>query len=283
MLKERLRGRLPEWKVKFVSSSFDLVGDIAVLRILNPKVFSRDELKLVAETVFEVNRRVRTILYQAAPVKSMFRVKKLIFLAGEPKTESVHREYGCVYRLDLAKVFFTPRLSYERIRVARMVEDGEYVLNMFAGVGCFSICIAKHSGARAVYSIDLNPVAYRFMVENVKLNRVENVVIPILGEAGELVESRFRGVADRVLEPLPDLAYAYLGAALNALKPEGGWIHYYNFIHIKSRSPTDEVVRVRRRIEKSKWKLEYAAWRKVRSTGPNWVQLALDLKVSRKR
>ncbi|MEM2740495.1 MAG: class I SAM-dependent methyltransferase family protein, partial [Candidatus Bathyarchaeia archaeon] len=227
--------------------------------------------------------RIRTILRQDSPVGSPFRVRRLTCIAGEERTITIHREYGCRYKVDLSKVFFSPRLSYERARIAKSIRGGEYVVNMFSGVGCFSIAIARLAKPRVVYSIDISRDAYILMEENIRMNSVDYTVIPILGDARRIVESRLKGIADRVLEPLPDLAYAYLDVALKALKPEGGWIHYYNFLHIKNKGLHNEVYRVRHRIESMGGKITYIGARKVRSVGPNWIQVAIDLYISRTR
>ena len=82
-------------------------------------------------------------------------------IGGSGNTETVHREYGCVYNLDISKVYFSPRLSYEHYRVASQVQEEEIVIDMFAGVGPFSILIAKNHEHVKVYAIDLNPEAVK--------------------------------------------------------------------------------------------------------------------------
>lgn len=281
--KDIVRCILDPVKARAVSSSYDVVGDIAIIRVLKPGILCEKDYEVIAKAIFDSNPRVKTILRQDSPVESQFRIRRLTYIAGEKRTTTIHREYGCMYRIDLSKVFFSPRLSYERVRIARSICEGEYIVNMFSGVGCFSIAIARLAKPRAVYSIDISRDAYTLMRENVYMNGVDHIVIPILGDARQTVESRFEGIADRVLEPLPDLAYAYLDVALKALKPEGGWIHYYNFIHVKSMGVNYEIDRVRRRVERMGWKVAYAKARRVRSIGPNWIQIAVDLYVSKAR
>lgn len=279
--KDMLRRILGSIKARAVSSSYDVVGDIAIVRILEPEALCENDYEAIAGIILDSNPRVKTVLRQYSPVGSLFRVRCLAYMAGEKRTVTIHKEYGCRYKVDLSKVFFSPRLSYERVRVARSTREGEYIVNMFSGVGCFSIAIARLGKPRAVYSIDISRDAYMLMKENVYMNDVSYTVIPILGDARQTIESRLRGVADRVLEPLPDLAYAYLDVALEALKPEGGWIHYYNFIHLKSMGLDYEVDRVKRRVEKMGWRVIYTRARRVRSVGPNWMQIVVDLYVSR--
>jgi tRNA (guanine37-N1)-methyltransferase len=162
-----------------------------------------------------------------------------------------------------------------------MVEPNETVVNMFAGVGCFSIMIAKHANPAKVFSIDVNPVATQFTQENIRLNRVYGKVIPLLGDAKEIINNRLQRVADRVLMPLPEKARDYLPCGLSALKASGGWIHYYGIEHAKkTESPAEKVkLKVAEALEALGVAFEVPFVRVVRSTGPNWFQIVADVRV----
>jgi tRNA (guanine37-N1)-methyltransferase len=204
-------------------------------------------------------------------------------ITGENKTVTVHKESGCVFVINVRECYFSPRLLYERMRIAKRVGDGEVIVNMFAGVGCFSIVIAKHSNAERVYSIDINPVALQNMQENVRLNWVYGKVIPILGDAKEVIRKRLCNVADRVIMPLPEKAFEYLPSALLALKKAGGWIHYYAFEHaLKTEDPIVKVkLKVAEKLRSLSVTFEIPFSRIVRTIGPNWYQIALDIKIER--
>jgi tRNA (guanine37-N1)-methyltransferase len=152
---------------------------------------------------------------------------------------------------------------------------------MFSGVGCFSILIAKRHDTK-VYSIDINPLAYEFMQENVQLNKVFDSVIPLLGDAKEIVNSQLRGVADRVLMPLPELALEYLPYALLALKSSGGCIHYFDFQHAaKDEDPVEKTCqKVVKCLDNLGVIYRIGFSRVIRSIGPNWYQTVLDIYVS---
>jgi len=256
-----------------------VVGDIAIIRI--PREIY-DRRKQVAEAVMEVNNHIRTVLCQVAPVGGSFRLRGLRWVLGERKTRTTYREYGCVLKVDLARTYFSPRLAYERMRMAELVKPGEEVVNMFAGVGSFSIAIARHSLAKRIHSIDINVDAVALMKENVRLNGVEDKIVPMLGDAMDLIEKDLQHVADRVLMPLPERAYAYLGAAILALKLTGGVIHYYDFIHAdKNEDPIQKTVgKVSTRLEELNIRHEASFSRVVRSVGPYWHQVVLDIKCS---
>ena len=228
-----------------------------------------------------IHREVKAVWRQTSSVSGDYRVRQLEFLLGERKTETIHREHGCIFKIDLEKAYFSPRLSYERLRIARLIQPREVVLNMFAGVGCYSICIAKHSEPLKVFSIDINPVAIHFLNENSRLNRVADVVVPIQGDAKHVINTELLNVADRVLMPLPERAYEYLDYALLALKPIGGWIHYYAFEHAKkAENPIEKVeAEVSEKIQKLGVSFQVEYGRIVRPIGPRWYQVVLDINV----
>jgi len=276
-LRKILSEFLPSDELVYVYNSYDIVGDIAILRLTDK---SRKHGQIIAKAIMSVHKNVKTVLAQTSPVHGDFRLRKMEYIAGENKTTTVHKESGCLFSVNVGECYFSPRLFYERMRIAKQVEKGEVIVNMFAGVGCFSIIIAKHSNAEKVYSIDINPIAVQNMQENVRLNRVYGKVVPILGDAKDVIEERLCHVADRVLMPLPEKAFEYLSYALLALKKSGGWIHYYDFEHAKKNE--NPIVKVKLKVTEKLGSLDTAFeipfGRVVRTTGPNWYQIVLDIK-----
>ena len=276
-LEEILEDKLPPHLLASLPKSMDIVGDIAIIEI-PPELEKYKET--IGEAVLEANKNVSTVLAKASAVSGTYRLRELILIAGEPKTETIHKEYGCQYHVDLAKAYFSPRLSYEHHRVASQVKEGETVIDMFAGVGPFAVLIAKTHKKVKVYAIDINPHAIELLKKNVRLNRVEGKVHPILGDAKKIVEEKLCDIADRVIMNLPEKALEYVGAACKALKPVGGVIHFYSFVDasqslekVKS-SFIEEVNSSGRKVEKILFS------RFVRATAPYEWQAVLDAKIS---
>ncbi|MCS7096280.1 MAG: class I SAM-dependent methyltransferase family protein [Candidatus Bathyarchaeota archaeon] len=270
---------VPDEDLKNIYNSFDIIGDIAVIRL---NEYSKKYGQLIAQAIMKMHHNVKVVLGQISPVHGEFRLRKLEHLVGENRTTTIHKESGCLFAVDLNKCYFSPRLFYERLRIAKLVGCGETILNMFAGVGCFSIVIAKKSDVEKVYSVDVNPDAVWFMRENVRLNSVHGRVIPIESDAKEIAK-RLRQKVDRVLMPLPEKALDYLPYAVEALKPGCGWIHYYDFEHAyKCEDPLEKVKhKVREKLESLGAAFNFRFARIVRSTGPNWYQVVLDISVSK--
>jgi tRNA (guanine37-N1)-methyltransferase len=205
----------------------DFVGDIAVVEIPSELEPHRSA---IGAAILKAHKRVKTVLSKSSPVNGVYRLRTYEIIGGEARTQTVHREHGCVYHVDLAKAYFSSRLSYEHLRVASLAKENETIVDMFAGIGPFSILTARtHTNVR-VYAVDMNPDAYELLRKNVLANRVMGKVTPMLGDVRQVVNDRLSGVADRVIMNLPEKAIEYVDVACKALKPEGGVIYYYQFV-----------------------------------------------------
>lgn len=141
------------------------------------------------------------------------------------ETETINKENGCLFKLDLAKVMWSKGNNNERLRIAKLVNDGERVIDMFAGIGYFSIPIGVHANAREVIAIEINPNSYEFLCENIKLNKLSNIR-PILGDC-RIETAKFK--ADRIIMGYVKTTHHYLNVAINSLN-EGGILHYHETV-----------------------------------------------------
>jgi len=191
----------------------EIVGGIAIMQENDPAGAGR----LLAS-----RPSLHTVLFPETPVEGEYRTRRFAVLAGVPTTRTRVTEYGLRFDVDLSHAYFSARLSTERQRVLAAMEEGERVLDMFAGVGPFAVTLARK--ADLVVAADLNPAAVHLLVENITLNRVNNVV-PVLADAGHLPRYGFRPF-DRVIMNLPLAAPRFLPEAA-ALCRDGGTIHLY--------------------------------------------------------
>ena len=272
---ELLENRLPPYLLASLPRAIDFVGGIAIIEI-PPELEAYKTL--VGEAILEAHENVETVLAKAGAVSGAYRLREFSVIAGKPKTETIHKEYGCQFYVDLSKAYFSPRLSYEHNRVASLVKDSETIIDMFAGVGPFAILIAKTHNVK-VYAIDANPCAIEFLQKNIRLNRVEDKVHPILGDAKQVVEKKLVAVADRVIMNLPEKAIEFVDVACKAIKPTGGIIHFYTFV---SGSDSLENVKLQfmERVENFGRKVEEILFsRLVRATAPYEWQAVIDAKI----
>lgn len=271
-LSEALAGVLPPNLLNMLPRSMDLIGRIAIVEI-PPELESHK--RQVGEAVLKVHRGVETVLAKMGAVSGERRLRPLETIGGTGVTETVYREHNCTYWLDPTKVYFSPRLSQERWRLAQKAESGEVVVDMFAGVGPFSVLIAKKHRDAQLYAIDVNPDAIMYLKRNIAVNKVENVT-PVLGDAREVIENSLADKADRVIMNLPESALKFVEAACKALKPEGGIIHFYGFeadpdpVEKAEMNLEGEVSKAKREVKR------VVDARLVRPTAPHEWQVAVD-------
>lgn len=271
-LVEALEDVLPPHLIASLPRSMDVIGRVAILEI-PPEL---EEWKsVVGKAVLEVKRGVGTVLAKAGIVGGEYRLRRFEVIAGTGGTETVHKEYGCVYHLDPTEVYFSPRLSEERRRVAAQVKEGETIVDMFASIGPFSIQIAKSRNNVKVYAIDANEKAFHYLKKNVEANKVENVVIPVVGDVRLLAE-RFEGVADRVIMDLPERAAEFVDVACRILKPKGGMIHFYCFESEPSSLGKAEETISKKVLDSNRTLQEIIEKRLVRQVAPGKWQVAVD-------
>jgi tRNA (guanine37-N1)-methyltransferase len=262
---------VPEDMLGF-SPAYEIIGDIALLE--NHDLDTQNALK-IADALLRTQPNIKTVLKPLTPVIGEFRVREFEIIAGEPTTETIHREYGCRYKVDLARAYFTPRLSTERSRILSRVKEGDIVVDMFAGVGPFSIQIAKSKKPLKVVAIDKNPDAVHYLRENIVLNSAKNIEA-IEGDAREEAK-KFAGTADHVIMNLPHNAFEFLDSAVLLTKP-GGIIHYYGI------TPEDDLFEssielIRKAAEKAGRKIEIMEKRVVRSYAPHQYNICIEARV----
>lgn len=161
-------------------------------------------------------------------VEGVTRTRKLELIAGEDIYETIHKEHGVRLKLDVKKVYFSPRLATERKRLAKQVKDGEIILDMFAGIGPFPILIAKEHEVD-IYATDINKEAIKYMENNIEINKLKGKIRPILGDVNKIAEEKFikENIRfDRIIMNLPGTAKDFLELAMTLVNNEG-IIHYY--------------------------------------------------------
>ncbi|HSB83614.1 MAG TPA: class I SAM-dependent methyltransferase family protein [Nitrosarchaeum sp.] len=266
MLKKSLENILTPQESQELISSFDQIGDIIIVRIPDSLLTKK---KLIGETLLNEVKIAKSVFYQSSPVEGDFRTRNLENIAGDNKTETEYKEFGCKFTVDVENAFFSPRLSTERERISNLVQDGEIVVNMFAGVGMFSIMIAKKKKC-TVYSIDINPIAAKLCEKN---------IISINGDAAKVIHDQLENKSDRTLMLLPERSDEFLQSAIDATK-SGGIIHYYSHIHSDKKSNAGKLSE-EHYLQVTPVKSEILGSKIVRAVGPRYYQTVVDVKISK--
>lgn len=218
---------------------FEIIGHIMILREIEDIKIMED----FARKKMQKHPYIRTVLVQTSKIYGKERKRKLKFLLGEEEFETTYREHGNRFLLNPIHTFFSPKLSYERQRIANLVKEGETILNFFAGVGPFDVAISTKQCSCKVHSIEINEIAYDYLCKNIVLNKCQNNIYPYSGDAFVLVPKLFYNKIDRVLLPLPLEAEKSLPVAYQSLKKKTGVIHWQITKHVQTKQIREDDVK----------------------------------------
>lgn len=270
--------------------TYERLGDVVILDEDSP-----ERAREIAEAVMESDVRAKTVVNRASKVKGTERVRDWDVVAGDG-TETVHTEYGCEFELDLATVYFSPRLATERHRVVEQVKeraaerseaaegasgDGrpasrEHAFDMFAGVGPYAVPMAKE-GAEVV-ATDINEDAIEYLRRNAERNDVSERVTAIAGDVREAADE-YEDWADRIVMNLPHTADEFLDTAV-ALAGDDCVIHFYDFQHEDDRfGPCEAAIRAAAEPE---YDVTIETERTVRSYAPHEFNVVVDARLTRR-
>ena len=273
MLKKALENVLTEKESEELFSAFDQIGDIIIVRIPDSLISKK---KIIGQTLLDQVKTAKSVFYQSSSVSGDYRTRDLELIAGEDKTQTEYKEFGCRFLVDVKKAFFSPRLSTERERISDLIQEGETVINMFGGIGMFSIIAAKKKNC-TVYNIDINPDAAKLCEKNIILNKILGSVISLQGDAAQIIKEQLSNIGDRVLMLLPERSDEFLRSAIDASKNEGV-IHYYSHIHADKKTDAAKLSE-KHFLEISPMSATILSSKLVRAVGPRYFQTVVDVKI----
>ena len=234
LLIESLQKKIPRQKLDFLPSGFQLIGSIVMLNI-------RPELKRYEKAIGNVVLKnfgyVKTVCTRGR-ISGAKREPKIKIIAGRKNAITVAKENGCLFQMDVSKLMFAKGNIKERGRLPNVVGPKETIVDMFAGIGYFSVPIAKKNPLCRIYAIEINTVAVKYLNENCVLNRITNIDV-IHGDCRR-ESGRLRNIADRVIMGYLPKTYNYLPFAFHMLK-QRGIIHYHDIYREKElwKKPVD--------------------------------------------
>ena len=264
-----LENKLTKKEIEDLRTSFDTIGDIVILEIPDNL---EDKKYEIGDAVLKFTKR-KSVYMKKSAIKGTTRVRELEFLSGTDNPVTIHKEHGVRLKLDVSKVYFSPRLATERKRIMENVCEGEKILDMFCGIGPFPIVIARNKQVD-ITAVDINNEAIKYLNENIKLNKIHGTIKAYCGDIRE-VSDAFKLKFDRIIMNLPGLAYTFLDVAINLIE-DGGVINYYEF----SDTYETGIKRLTEACNKVGKKVEIINTRKVKSTSPGEWHIAIDGKIN---
>ena len=217
IIKEELA--LPDELAELLPYKWEMLGDVLIAKF--PERL-RPHLKRIAK-YYAIELGAKTVLDERGYIDGVFRTPRMEIVYGSV-TETVHHEGAILYKLDAAKLMFSSGNFDEKKRMGELDCGGETVVDMFAGIGYFTLPLAKLAHAKRVIACEINPLAHHYLRQNLVLNGVENVVETYLGDNRTLP---YENVADRIVMGYIGSTEASLPKAMELIK-KNGIIHYHD-------------------------------------------------------
>lgn len=263
IIKEKLQ--IPNELKNSLPYKWELIGKVLILKIPNELEYYEEKLAKVYAEILKAEAVVKEI----GRIEGEFRTPNIKIIFGK-ETETIHKENNIKFKLDVAKIMFSSGNIDERIKMAKLNCKDETIVDMFAGIGYFSLPLAVYCNPKKIISCEINPIAYKYLKENIKLNKVSNI-IPFFGDNRNCEE----GIADRVI-----MGYfsneEFLEKAFRILR-EKGIIHY----HAKCSKPFANVFRkIEKVAEKMERRVKLIKIRKIKSYSPKVYHVVVEFEVS---
>ncbi len=220
-IKKLLSNEIPSELICCLPDKWEKIGDVLTVK-LNESL--RKYQEKIGERYAEI-LHCKTVLNDVGGISGTYRKPKVEILYGSKNTETIHKENGIRYKLDLQKIMFSSGNMDERKRMANISNKNETVVDLFAGIGYFTIPMAVYSKPKKIFSCEINPIAYEYLCKNIVLNHVTSVVKPLLGDNRSMAP---KNIADRVIMGYIDDTYRFLPTAIDCLKNGTGIIHYHD-------------------------------------------------------
>ena len=269
-LSAALEDLIPESLFCLLPRGWFILGEVIIVKI-HPRL--RDYESHIGDALLHYYPRCSTVLADEGISGQLRQPVRRTIIGNSSRT--THKENGVVFHLDARRVMFSPGNLRERMRMSRLGQ-GEVVVDMFAGIGYFSIPMAVHSRPRRVLAIELNPQSYQFLCQNIRANEVQDIVQPILGDCA--LETP-QGIADRVLMGMVQVTNRYLETGIAALKP-GGTLHYHQTIP-SWQFPEAAVEEVKDAALAMGRRAEILKCKRVKKFSPGVVHAVIDARIDR--
>ena len=235
----------------------------------------------IADAILKLLPRMKAIWLRKGQIQGKFRQPSgLTHIAGDPETEVILTENGVRYKFDFTQIMFAKGNTHERALLPKRIQPGEIIVDMFAGIGYFTLGMAKSKKPKKIYAMEWNPTAYKYLCENIQLNHVENIVESMLGDNKELVTSLVaQGIrADRIIMGLLPAPVDAIEYALKIGKPSGSIVVYEG---VEPKESTELYDKFRQIAENNHFTTDLLERRIVKAFKPHEYHVVLEISVQK--
>jgi len=273
-IKKTLSKDLPADLIDNLPKKWEKIGDILTLVLPSKlKKYDKKIAKIYAEAL-----GCKTVLNDIGGISGEYREPNVELLYGSNDTETIHRENGVSYKLDLQKIMFSSGNMDERTRMAHVSNSNEIVVDLFAGIGYFTLQMAVHSRPEKIFACEKNPISFNYLCQNIILNNVSSIVKPIHGDNRMVAP---KNIADRVIMGYFGDTHQFLPIAFECLKNHCGIIHYHDKF-ADDAVPDKTLDIVENVAEKYNRKINLLNFKCVKSYAPGISHYVFDVKVGEK-
>ncbi|MEF8879996.1 MAG: class I SAM-dependent methyltransferase family protein [Candidatus Thermoplasmatota archaeon] len=270
-IKSQLFDILPKEKTKYLSTKWEKIGEVLILKI--PEEIEEWE-KQIAEVYANV-LDCKTVLKNEEGIKGEYRQPQFKKIFGDKNTTTIHKENGIRYKIDPSKIMFSSGNMDERIHMGKVVERDETIVDLFAGIGYFTLPMAVHGEPSKIYACEKNPTAFNFLCQNIVLNNVSDIVEPLKGDNRETAPE---DVADRVLLGYFGDTAEFFPTAIKCLKEQRGVLHYHDTFPDED-IPEKTCLTIKEKVNSLHGEAEITEYRRIKSYAPGISHYVFDIRV----
>jgi tRNA wybutosine-synthesizing protein 2 len=270
-IKRKVSQELSSDVVGALPDKWEKIGSVVIIKISD----GLHKYQQVIGKIYAEELECSTVLNDRGGISGVFREPNVEVIFGSQSTETIHKENGIRYRLDPQRIMFSSGNLKERQRMARVSNAEETIVDLFAGIGYFTIPMAVYSMPRRIVACEMNPLAYRYLCENVVLNHVSRIVEPVLGDNRQTAP---RDCADRVILGYLKESYHFLPIALGCLRNNRGILHYHEVVPSRfvPEQPLRRIQEAGKRLERS---VELLKTHVIKSYAPGIYHVVLDVRI----
>lgn len=269
----KLKTKIPVNLNTYLPNKWEKNGDILIISL--PKLL-KNHKKIIGEVYANI-LGCKSVLNDIGGISGELREPNMEIIFGSKNTVTIHKENGVKFKLDPQKVMFSSGNMYERIRMANISKTDEVVVDLFAGIGYFSLPIAVHSKPKKIYACEKNPISYDFLCENVSLNNVNSIVEPLFGDNRIVAPI---DVSDRVIMGYFGETISFLPVAFKCLRNNCGIIHFHDKFPDED-APNSTMEHINNVARKFKLNVNLLRYIKVKSFAPGISHYVFDLEIGK--
>lgn len=272
-IKQHLQPIMPETKLDLIPKKWEKIGDVLVIKLDNRLLAYQTEIGKTYATFLDC----KSVLVDTGGIKGVYRKPELHFIYGDKDTRTIHQENGIKYKLDPLQIMFSSGNIDERIRMSTIDCSGEVIIDLFAGIGYFTLPLAVYGKPSKIYACEINPISFMFLQDNIVINNVDEMVTPLFGDSKKTAP---HNVADRIIMGYFHETKSFLQTAIACLKKNCGILHYHDTFPDKN-IPDAALKDIYTAAGHFNRKITLLDYRKVKSYAPGISHYVFDVKIER--